>query len=270
MAAVRIEDDAFSDERYEDLAMFAGLADADHARGKMARIWRQCTIENTETIANHVVVRVLGVSGVDALVQARLADRVDSERVRVRGTTGRIEWLNKLRSNGRHGNKGGRPARNPQGLGEENPQGLEDETLKGGRQQTPPAPAPAPAKENTTSQVDLDLTGLLMDCIIKNNPSSQLTKLSGPDLQARRVKWANEVRLMRERDCRSPDEIRAVIAWCQNDPFWRLNILSADKLREKWDQLVVKMGNRTPHRERPVEQPKLKFRVGDSDVEVER
>lgn len=40
-ASVRIEDEAFADERYDALARAAGLADADHARGKMARLWRQ-------------------------------------------------------------------------------------------------------------------------------------------------------------------------------------------------------------------------------------
>ena len=51
-ASVRIEDDAFSDTRYDLLARYGGLADADHARGKMARIWRQCTLEGRHT-GNH-------------------------------------------------------------------------------------------------------------------------------------------------------------------------------------------------------------------------
>lgn len=106
MAAVRIEEEAFSDERYEDLAIAAGLQDSDHARGKMARLWRQCTLEHTHNLLVSTVVRVLGTNGVEALRSARLGELTDDGRVRIRGTEGRIEWLSKLRENGR---KGGRP-----------------------------------------------------------------------------------------------------------------------------------------------------------------
>ncbi|WP_163061987.1 phage replisome organizer N-terminal domain-containing protein [Bacillus cereus] len=53
--------------------------------------------------------------------------------------------------------------------------------------------------------------------------------------------WANEFRLMRERDNREPQEIKDVIDWCQADPFWQGNILSPRKLREKFDQLTIQM-----------------------------
>ncbi|MCU7389683.1 hypothetical protein [Bacillus sp. ST24] len=53
--------------------------------------------------------------------------------------------------------------------------------------------------------------------------------------------WANEFRLMRERDNREPQEIKDVIDWCQADPFWQGNILSPKKLREKFDQLTIQM-----------------------------
>lgn len=54
--------------------------------------------------------------------------------------------------------------------------------------------------------------------------------------------WANEIRLMRERDSRTHDEIVSLFTWAHNDTFWRTNILSPDKLRMKWDQLAVKCG----------------------------
>lgn len=52
-------------------------------------------------------------------------------------------------------------------------------------------------------------------------------------------KWAECVRLMRERDGRTHAEIRALWAWVHRDGFWMKNILSPDKLREKWDRLVI-------------------------------
>ena len=52
--------------------------------------------------------------------------------------------------------------------------------------------------------------------------------------------WANAIRLMREKDGKSLDEISALWSWANNDSFWQSNILSPDKLRKKWDQLMLK------------------------------
>lgn len=55
-------------------------------------------------------------------------------------------------------------------------------------------------------------------------------------------RWANSYRLLRGdgRD-RTPDQIRATLAWVRADSFWKTNVLSPDKLREKWDTLQVKL-----------------------------
>ncbi len=104
MASVRIEDEAFSDARYLILAARAGLADADHARGKMALLWRQCTMAGTYVLDEDFVTAVLGPNGVTALVKAHLGEETP-DGIRIRGTEGRIEWLERIRENGR---KGGR------------------------------------------------------------------------------------------------------------------------------------------------------------------
>jgi hypothetical protein len=138
-ASVRIEDEAFSDQRYVRLAQEAGLADADHARGKMAVIWRQCTIEQSHYLDVKDVTAILGERGPDALVNARLGER-KGDRIRIKGTKGRIEWLKKLRGNGKFGKLGGRPKKNPQGFSNKPTRVCEN-----ARTETPPAPAPAPA-----------------------------------------------------------------------------------------------------------------------------
>ena len=69
---------------------------------------------------------------------------------------------------------------------------------------------------------------LLYELITKNNP-----KHLPPDFQ----KWAEVIDFMIRIDKRTPQEIEAVIFWCQQDVFWRKNILSTNKLREKFDQL---------------------------------
>lgn len=50
-------------------------------------------------------------------------------------------------------------------------------------------------------------------------------------------KWVDAERLLLERDGRDRSEAERVIRWCQADEFWRGNILSLPKFREKFDQL---------------------------------
>lgn len=137
MASVRIEGEAFNDRRYNRLAERAGLADADHARGKMAALWLQCTIERRYILPVRDVEEVLGAHGVDALEYADLGERVD-DGVRIRGTRGRIEWLEKLRKNGKYGKLGGRPKKATRVTGNETTRVPKNAVSK-----TPLAPAPA-------------------------------------------------------------------------------------------------------------------------------
>lgn len=136
MSSVRIEDDAFGDLRYERLARECGLADADHARGKMARLWRQCTAEKRYSLAVEDVQAVLGDNAVTGLVASRLGEVVNGG-IRIKGTKGRIEWLEKLRKNGKFGKLGGRPTK----VSKQNPRGYPD----GFRELTPPSPVSSPS-----------------------------------------------------------------------------------------------------------------------------
>lgn len=53
--------------------------------------------------------------------------------------------------------------------------------------------------------------------------------------------WANEVRLMCSRDGRTHRQICELFGRVQRDPFWCRNVLSPSKLREKWDDLSIKL-----------------------------
>jgi hypothetical protein len=68
--------------------------------------------------------------------------------------------------------------------------------------------------------------GLILD----NNPTAK-----APNFQS----WAEDVRLMRERDHRKLPDVCELFRWAQADDFWCGNILSPAKLREKWDQLTI-------------------------------
>lgn len=56
-------------------------------------------------------------------------------------------------------------------------------------------------------------------------------------------KWRDEARRLLDRDKVPFDDAMAIIEWCQNDHFWKANILSMPKFREKFDQLKLKAGH---------------------------
>lgn len=60
------------------------------------------------------------------------------------------------------------------------------------------------------------------------------------------AKWRDSARLMLDRDQRAEHEIHGAIDWCQADEFWRGNVLSLPKLREKFDQLRLQAQRRGP------------------------
>jgi hypothetical protein len=88
------------------------------------------------------------------------------------------------------------------------------------------------AKVFADGSQELELSTLLKNLILQNNP-----KAKPPNLQ----KWAKQIDLMLRVDKRTPEEIEQVIRLSQQDTFWRQNILSTEKLREKFDQLYLKM-----------------------------
>lgn len=76
----------------------------------------------------------------------------------------------------------------------------------------------------------LKLAELLYKQIQSNSPNHK-----EPDLE----KWANEFRLIMERDKREGREIQDLIIKTQNNDFWKKNILSPSKLRKHYDRLVI-------------------------------
>ncbi|WP_241685239.1 Lin1244/Lin1753 domain-containing protein [Companilactobacillus metriopterae] len=76
--------------------------------------------------------------------------------------------------------------------------------------------------------VNYQLATKLFEKILEHN-----SEFKKPNLQ----KWADDIRLMHEQDNRDYTKISNMIDWCQADGFWYANILSAKKLREKYDQM---------------------------------
>lgn len=86
-------------------------------------------------------------------------------------------------------------------------------------------------RANKFSDDDLKTAHWIFGLLQKLNPN-----IKTPNFET----WANEVRLMNKVDNRSHREICELFQWANRDPFWQANILSPKKLREKWDQLVMK------------------------------
>lgn len=84
----------------------------------------------------------------------------------------------------------------------------------------------------------------LYENILANNPDYKKPNLQG---------WANDVRLMMERDKRTEEQIIYLMDWVQNDSFWKQNILSPSKLREKFDQLVIRVREGIKKQNKPTE-----------------
>lgn len=90
-------------------------------------------------------------------------------------------------------------------------------------------------REDTKSELRSDVADILdhLDrCILAN----------GAKKPSRTKKNTDAARLLIDRDGRALAEIHRVIDWATSDDFWRSNILSAAKLRDKFDQLAIKAG----------------------------
>ncbi len=97
--------------------------------------------------------------------------------------------------------------------------------------------------------IEYELSNLLLTEIRKNDENflvsspracAEGASASGgeaPSLQ----RWALQIDRLIRLDHRPPEEIRQVIVFAQTSSFWRSNILSAQKLREKYTTLLLQM-----------------------------
>ena len=79
-----------------------------------------------------------------------------------------------------------------------------------------------------------ELASLLKELILTNNPKALLKENI-------LTTWGKTFDLMLTKDKREPEDIAAVIRWTQADDFEKTNVLSADKVRARFDNLYMKM-----------------------------
>ena len=85
--------------------------------------------------------------------------------------------------------------------------------------------------------IEFQLSKKLLDYILINNPNYKM-----PNLQ----NWAKHIDYMIRLDKRTPEQINDIIVFSQEDSFWKSNVLSTEKLRERFDQLWIKKKNGKP------------------------
>lgn len=82
-----------------------------------------------------------------------------------------------------------------------------------------------------------------------------LIRVNNPNFKQPNVqKWASDFDKILRIDKRPVEDIRSVMAWAQRDSFWKSNILSPKKLRDKFDTLYMQMNSRGPRQDKPTQQ----------------
>lgn len=104
-----------------------------------------------------------------------------------------------------------------------------------------PSHSPAVASAQKASKGDAEiLTPVRAEAVRLCNLLSALMVDNGckePNITKR---WVDEMEWLMRKDDRSPEEVEDIIRWCQADSFWKANIRSSKKLREKFDALRLR------------------------------
>lgn len=92
------------------------------------------------------------------------------------------------------------------------------------------------------------LTKLLVKMMLQNNPNARI-----PKTEKQKENWIDSLEKIHRLDGYSYDQIKKAIIWSQNNDFWKSNILSTKKLREKMPTLVLQMDrNQSKPQSRPM------------------
>lgn len=91
-----------------------------------------------------------------------------------------------------------------------------------------------PSSSRLPSDEARRLASELQFLILRNNPDAKIT-------ESQIGHWAKDADLLLRIDKRTSEQAMEVLRWSQRDDFWKQNILSIGKFRQKYDQLLVKM-----------------------------
>jgi len=196
------------------------------------------------------VIRRLRLDDYAAVVSAILAEfflKTQNGFVHERCERELKEYRKQAKKNRENGTKGGRPNKNkrlgktqsvPSGMPvatESQPSGNPNITLTTNQEPLTNNQEPLTTNHIVLSpeaQDDVRLARFMFNLVQQVSPDSR-----APNFE----KWADVIRLMRERDGLTHRRIAEVFKWANTDDFWKVNILSPDKLRKQFPQLSAKM-----------------------------
>lgn len=191
-AAVRVESSVWGDLRYDHLAAMLGVSKYE-VIGRMTHLWGFCTERLAHALAPAAVDVIIDHQ---KLIEADLAEMQPDGLVRVKGTKGRIEWLEKKR---KAASKGGK-SRGKQ--------------LRVTRQASALAPAKVMADPATTPPAPALTTTRYVDTKTRSRGSRVTLEQAEAayDLYPRKQGKADGIAKLRER-ISGPEDYDACIAW---------------------------------------------------------
>lgn len=87
-------------------------------------------------------------------------------------------------------------------------------------------------KEKGMSGLASELARLLWERVKANNPKAKEPKLEN---------WAKELDKAIRLDGRTPEDLKDMIEWSADNPFWRATILGAESLRRNFDKVMAQV-----------------------------
>lgn len=148
--------------------------------------------------------------------------------VKRNGTREDVERLSVVRAEA--GRKGGRPAGHSPGKANKNQVGKQNKSR----------PNPYTETETyTETEEPEDLLALAQREDVERLCAHLADRIEGNGSKRPPInkQWRDAARLMIDNDGRTEDQIHAAIDWCQNDEFWRRNVMSMPTLRKQYDRL---------------------------------
>ena len=157
------------------------------------------------------------------------------------------KYKQKVNVKSENGLKGGRPRK-------EQAEMHTEDVLTKNTEEDKPTKEKRDTRENATVahySDDVDyLTDLLANKIKENNANAKIP--------AKLDAWKKDINAMIELDNYRFEQVARIIEFCQHDEFWKSNILSAKKLREKAGTLILQM-QRSKSKENKSESPQEMF-----------
>lgn len=138
-----------------------------------------------------------------------------------------------------------------QGLGDAATDRLTDNQQTANRQVTSNKNVKNEKKSNTCDSIyEASSEFYRLALSLLNNVKQNYPGVKEPNLQ----KWANDMRLLVERDMRTVEKIMDLIEWSGQHAFWQTVVLSPVSLRKNWDRMVVQFQQKHGSRQGQVQQ----------------